>query len=129
MWQRIVTLSLLYFSLIFFFGPFLFFYGLSFFGPSLFLWPFSFFCPESHPNLWGNHSLHQPFLTWDNALIMTIITLLFTLQLKNYNSKLSTKYDSMWMPPAVYRDMQWTKSDKYERIMNDGFATNTMSTT
>ena len=29
------------------------------------------------------------------------------------------------MPPAVYRDMQWIKSDKYEEIMNGGFATNT----
>ena len=34
------------------------------------------FRPESHPDLWGNHSLHNPFLTWDNALIMMIITLL-----------------------------------------------------
>ena len=34
---------------------------------SLFLWPL-FFRPESHPKLWGNHSLHHPFLTWDNAL-------------------------------------------------------------
>ena len=33
------------------------------------------------------------------------------------------------MPPAVYRDVQWIKSDMYERIMNGGFATNTMSTT
>ena len=41
---------------------------------SLFLWPL-FFHPESHPDLWGNHSLHHPFLTWDNALIMMIITL------------------------------------------------------
>ena len=30
------------------------------------------------------------FLTWDNALIMMVITLLFT-----YNSILRTKYDSM----------------------------------
>ena len=29
----------------------------------------------------------------------------------------------MWMPPAVYRDVQWIKSDMYERIMNGGFAT------
>ena len=94
----------------------------------LFLWPL-FFRPESHPDLWGNHSLHHPFLTWDNALIMMIITLLFFLQLNNYNSILRTKYDSIWMPPAVYRDMQWIKSDTYERIMNGGFATNTMSTT
>ena len=43
---RIVALPLLSFSLIF--------------------WAFSFFClffrPESHPDLWGNHSLHHPFL-------------------------------------------------------------------
>ena len=32
------------------------------------------------------------------------------------------------MPPAVYRDMQWLMSDMYERIMNAGFATNTMLT-
>ena len=73
--KRIVTLSLLSFSL-FLFGPF----SLSF------LWPLFFsFRPESHPDLWGNHSLHHPFLTWDNALIMMIITLLFT-----YNSILGT---------------------------------------
>ena len=28
----------------------------------------SFFRPESHPDLWADHSLHHPFLTWDNAL-------------------------------------------------------------
>ena len=60
----------------------------SLFFSHFFIWAFlfflaSFFCPESHPDLWGNHSLHQPFLTWDNALIMKIITLLFT-----YNSEL-----------------------------------------
>ena len=48
---------------------------------------------------------------------------------KNYNSMLRTKYYSMWMPPVVYRDVQWIKSDMYERIMNGGFSTNTMSTT
>ena len=42
---------------------------------------------ESHPYLWGNHSLHHPFLTWDNALKMMIITLLFT-----YNSGITTRY-------------------------------------
>ena len=46
--KRIVALSLLSFSLIFL---------------------------EIHPDFWGNHSLHHPFLTWDNALIMMIITL------------------------------------------------------
>src|SRR3954462_13351381 len=79
--KRIVTLSLLSFSLIFLFGPFLFFMA-------------SFFRPESHPDLWGNHSLHHPFLTWDNALKMMIITLfIFFLQLNNYNSILRTKYE------------------------------------
>ena len=96
-WKNIVTLSLHSFSLIFLFGPFLFFYGLSFL-----IWAslasFFIFRPESHPDLWGNHGLHHPFLTWDNALKMKIITLLFT-----YNSILRTKDDSMWMPPAVYR--------------------------
>ena len=60
-WKRIVTLWLLSFSLFY----------LGFFG--LF---YLFFRPGSHPDLWGNHSLHHPFFTWDNALIMMIITLL-----------------------------------------------------
>ena len=74
--KRIVTLSILSFSLIFLFV----------WAFSLFLWPL-FFRPESHPDLWGNHSIHHPFLTWDNALIMMIITLLF-----NYNSKITAQY-------------------------------------
>ena len=37
------------------------------------------------------------------------------LQLKNYNSILRTKYDSIWMPLAVYQDVQWLKSDMYEK--------------
>ena len=75
--KRIVTLPLLSFSLIFL-GLFLF--GLSLlFGPTFFIWPFFFF----------------NFLTWDNALIMMIITLLFTYNSKNYNLMLRTKYDSM----------------------------------
>ena len=53
---------------------------------SLFLWPL-FFRPESRPDLWGNHRLHHPFLTWDNALIMKIITLLLI-----YNSRITTQY-------------------------------------
>ena len=81
-WQRIATLSLLSFSLIFL------------------------------------------FLTWDNALENDDHHTSIYLQLDT-----RTKYDSIWMPLAVYRDMQWTKSDMYERIMNGGFATNTMSTT
>ena len=62
-------------------------YLLSFFiGPS-FIFLAYFFRPESHPNLWGNHSLHHPFLTWDNALIMKIVTLSFT-----YNSRITSRY-------------------------------------
>ena len=64
--KRIVTLPLLSFSLIFL---------------------ASFFRLESHPDLWGNHSLHHPFLTWDNVLKIMIITLLFT-----YNSTITTQY-------------------------------------
>ena len=58
-------------------------------------------------------------LTWDNVLIMMIITLLFT-----YNSILEQRYDSIWMPPAVYRDVQWSsvamtskKQTSHEKIM------------
>ena len=78
--KMIVALSLLPFSLI----HFLIWAFSLFFWPLFF--PFFIFRPESHPNLWGNHSLHHPFLTWDNALMM-IITLLFT-----YNSKITTRY-------------------------------------
>ena len=71
--------------------PSLFFSHFFIWAFSLFLWPlfslFFIFRPESHPDLWGNHSLHHPFLTWDNALIMMIITLLFT-----YNSRITTRY-------------------------------------
>ena len=99
--KRIVALPLLSFSLIFLFFCF---------------WAFSFFVLSFFPLMGqcSNNEDHHTFIY---------------LQLKNYNSILRTKYDSMWMPPAVYRDVQWIKSDMYERIMNGGFATNTMSTT
>ena len=75
--KRIVTLSLLSFSLI------IFYLG-------LFLWP-PFFSPESHPDLWGNHSLHHPFLTWDNALENDDHHTSIYLQLNDYNSILEQK--------------------------------------
>ena len=116
--KRIVTLSLLSFSLIFLF---IWAFSLSFYGIFFLfglLWPLLFiFRPESHPHLWENHSLHHSFLTWDNALKMMIITLLFFLQLNNYNLILRTKYDSIWMPPVVYRDMQ---CDNDECVMING---------
>ena len=76
--KRIVTLSFLSFFLFGLLWPLFFYLGI--FG-------LLFFRPESHPDLWGNHSLHHPFLTWDNALIMEIITLLFI-----YNSRITTQY-------------------------------------
>src|SRR3954469_21543156 len=86
--KRIVALSLLSVSLILYF---IFLFGLfSFFMASFFSLFYFIFRPESHPDLWGNHSLHHPFLTWDNALKMMIITLLFFLQLNNDNSILRT---------------------------------------
>ena len=49
------------------------------------LWPLLLFIKSGVS--WGNHSLHHPFLTWDNALIMKIITLLFI-----YNSRITSQY-------------------------------------
>ena len=114
--KRIVTLSLLSFSLIFLFGPFLFFYGLFFLVRSLI------------PTCGGIivsiilSSLGQCSNNDDDHTFIY-------LQLKNYNSILRTRCDSIWMPPAVYWDVQWLMSDMYERIMNGGFATNTVSST
>ena len=50
-----------------------------------------------------------------NALIMMIITLLL---ITTHELQLDTRtnYDSIWMPPAVYREGQWIKSDMYENL-------------
>ena len=96
--KRIVALPLLSYSLIFFIWAFSLFYG-------LFFSFFFFFVRSLIPTCGGiivsiilsslgqcsNNDDHHTFIC---------------LQLKNYNSILRTKYDSMWMPPAVYRDMQ-----------------------
>ena len=76
MWKKDSSIAPSLFSLIFYILGSLASLFFPFFFSLFFL-----FRPESHPDLWGNHSLHHPFLTWDNALIMMIITLLFT-----YNS-------------------------------------------
>ena len=113
--KRIVALPLLSFSLIFYFYlGLLFFYGLFFL--------FFIFRPESHPDLWGNHSLHHPFLTWDNALIMMIITLVFT-----YNSRITTRYleqnmtlceclpgCAMMHEWQVWKNYEWCLCHKYD---------------
>ena len=81
--KRIVALSLLSFSLIFLFGPFLFFFMASFFssGVSSRLVGESQ-SPSSFPHLGqcSNNDDHHTFIY---------------LQLKNYNSILRTKYDSI----------------------------------
>ena len=117
--KRIVTLSLLSFSLIFFCLGLSLFFCLFFFY--FFVWSLIPTCGEiivsiilSSLGQCSNNDDHHTFIY---------------LQLMNYNSILRTKYDSIWMPTAVYRDVQWLMSDMYERIMNGGFATNTMSTT
>ena len=129
--KRIVALSLLSFSLIFLFGLSLFFF---FFMATLFF-------------IWASlasfvfHKVLRLIPTCEGIIASIILSSLVQcsnnedhhtfiyLQLKNYNSILRTKYDSIWMPPAVYMDVQWIKSDMYEKNMNGGFATNMMSTT
>ena len=39
---------------------------------------------------------------------------LFTTQWLQLDTR--TRYDSIWMPLAVYRDMQWIKCDMYEKL-------------
>ena len=73
--KRIVTLSLLSFSL--FFGPYLFFSLASFF----------YLVRNLIPTCGGIIDTIILFLTWDNALKMKIITLLFS-----YNSTITTRY-------------------------------------
>ena len=87
-----------FFVFFLFFGPSLF-YGLSLFWGLLFLWPLLFFFFIPH--------LGQCSRKWWSSHFY-----LFTTQWLQLDTR--TKYDSIWMPPAVYRDMQWTKSDMYE---------------
>ena len=82
--KRIVTLSLLSFFSHFFVWAF----SLSF------LWPL-FFSPESHPDLWGNHSLHHPFPHLGQCSKNEDHHTFINFQLMNYNSILTTKYYSM----------------------------------
>ena len=94
--KKIVTLSLLSFSLIFcVFCVFLVgFFGL-FFYLGLFGLFYLFLKSGVSSRLVGESQSPSSFPHWDNALIMMIITLLFFLQLNNYNSILRTKYDSI----------------------------------
>ena len=85
--KRIVTLSLLSFSL--FFWAFFFFYGLS-----LLFWALSFYglCLFLGLLFYFYGFL---FLIWDNALENDDHHTSIYLQLKNYNSILRTRYDSI----------------------------------
>ena len=78
--KRILALSLLSLFLSYFF----------YLGLFSFLWPLFFFISSGvSSRLMGESQSPSSFPRWDNALIMMIITLLFT-----YNSILRTKYDS-----------------------------------
>ena len=46
--------------------------------------------------------------------MMMITLLLLTTQKLQLDTR--TKYDSIWVPLAVYRDGQWIKSDMYEKL-------------
>mgnify|MGYP005826255433 CR=1 FL=1 len=112
--KSIVTLSLLSFSLIFLGGLL---------WPLFFIWAlFFFFCLLFSSFLFF---VRSPIPTCGGIIVFIILPHLgqcsnnedhhtFIDLLPNYNSTLRTKYDSIWMPPAVYRDMQWIKSDMYE---------------
>ena len=80
--------------------PSLFFsHFLAFFWAFSFLWPFSFFIPhlgQYSRKLWSSHFY------------------LFTTQWLQLDTR--TRYDSIWMPPAAYREGQWIKSDMYEKL-------------
>ena len=113
--------SLFFSHFIYSFFSFLSFFGLSFFS----FWPFSFFLFKVRsliPTCGGIivfiilSSRGQCSNNEDHHIFMDL------------QHKARTKYDSIWMPPAVYRDMQWLKSDMYENY-EGGLATNTMSTT
>ena len=91
--KRIVTLSLLSFSLIFLFGPSLFFMASFFIWASLASFIF--------------HKVRSLILTYGGVIVSIILSSLgqcsnnddhhtfIYLQLKNYNSILRTKYDSI----------------------------------
>ena len=116
-WQRIVTLSLLSFSLIVL-GLLFFMAFLAFF----LFWAFSFFMAFSFFIFLFFPHLGQCSRKWWSSHFY-----LFTTQWLQLDTR--TRYNSIWMPPAEYRDVQWLMSDMYERIVNGGFATNMMSTT
>ena len=90
--------------------------------------PFFLFFPFFWAFLFFGLSFSFSFFSLGNVLIMMIITLslitIYELQLET-----RTRYDSIWMPPAVYRDGAMNQEWHVWKIMHGVFATNTMSTT
>ena len=95
--KRIVTLSLLSFSLIFL--------GLFFFMAFLFFWAFSF--------LWHFSSFFIPHLGQCSRKWWSSHFYLFTTQWLQLDTR--TKYDSIWMPLAVY----WDSNDAWVTYMKE----------
>ena len=75
--------------------PFLFIFY--FFGPLFFsfFWPFYFLFGQC-----SNNDDHHTFIYW---------------QLNITTRYLEQRYDSIWMPPAVYRDVQWSSVAKISK--------------
>ena len=124
--KRIVTLSLLSFSLIFLFGPFLFFLWPLFIWASLASFFILFFVRSLIPTYGGIivsiilSSLGQCSNNEDHHTFIY-------LQLKNYNSILRTKYDYVNASdgvPGCATTQEW-----HVWHYGGGFATNTMPTT
>ena len=99
--KRIVALPLLSFSLIFFIRAFSFLWPLFSFLIWASLASFIFFVKSGvSSRLVGESQSPSSFPHWDNALIMMIITLLFT-----YNSRITTRYLEQDM--TLYECLWW----------------------
>ena len=107
--KRIVTLSLLSFSLIFWAFSF---YGLSLFLGLLFLWPFSFFIP--HLGQCSNNDDHHTSIY---------------LQLNDYNSILEQRWlymNAFGGVPRYAMDQEWHVWKNYERWLCHKYYVNYM---
>ena len=72
-----------------------------FFWPSFFSLAFLFFWGQCSIKWWSSHFY------------------LFTTQWLQLDTR--TRYDSIWMPPTVYRDVQWFMSEMYEKSWTVAF--------
>ena len=105
--KRIVTLSLLSFSLIFLFGHFLFFMA-----------SFLFFFILASLASFIFHKVWSLIPTYGGIIVSIILSSLGQcsnnddhhtfIYLQLNITTLEQRYDSIWMLPAVYRDVQWS---------------------